>query len=123
MDPNSLSVAFINRLGCRLKGLPCTSINFGPFSGVGMAADYAQSMRAIGLPPMPPAACAQAFSGAGYSGKAIQTGMDLARFSLVNQTKSKWPFVAQLQALPQVKAKSHSANRQVWQAKAVIELA
>ena len=67
-----------------------------------MAASYAESMRSIGLPPLPPSACAQAFWGAGYAGRLVRTRMDLQRFAQVNQVKSGWSYISQLAMLPQV---------------------
>ena len=90
------------RLHCRRDGLPCTSINFGPFAGVGMAASYADSMQAIGLPPLPPPACPEAFASAGYSGRLIRARIHVARFAQVNQAKGKWTYVSSLAMVPQV---------------------
>ena len=67
-----------------------------------MAAGYADSMRSIGLPPLPPSACAQAFRVAGYAGRFVRARMDLQRFAQVNQVKSGWSYVSQLAMLPQV---------------------
>lgn len=86
----------------RHMGLPSTSVNFGPFQEVGMAASYAASMQSIGLPALPPAACAEAFSRAGYSQRIILASMDVSKFSQVNQVRSKWSYLAQLATLPKV---------------------
>lgn len=86
---------------CRFQGLSCSSINFGPFAGVGMAASYADSMRAIGLHPLSADACPLAFSRIGYSGRTVRTRMDIARFMQVNQAKSKWSYVNLLDKIPQ----------------------
>ena len=101
---NSVSELRISISACRYLGQPATSINFGPFSGIGMAAGYAESMHGIGLPPLPPSACAAAFSQAGYGGKLICASIDISRFSEVNQVKSTWPYLHHLATLPEVLA-------------------
>ena len=88
---------------CRYAGQPCSSINFGPFSGVGMAASYAASMQAIGLPALPPSACAETFARMGYGGKAILANLDISKFSQVNQVRSNWSYISQLGMLPKVR--------------------
>ena len=100
----SLDVGFNFIPAYRYAGQPCSSINFGPFSGVGMAASYAASMQAIGLPALPPSACAETFASVGYSGKAIIANLDISKFSQVNQVRSKWSYISQLAMLPKVKA-------------------
>lgn len=67
-----------------------------------MAASYAASMQSIGLPALPPSACAEAFDRAGYSEKAILANLDISKFSQVNQVRSKWSYVSQLAMLPKV---------------------
>lgn len=67
-----------------------------------MAADYADSMRSIGLPALTPDACPAAFESAGYSSNMVRTGMDFARFAAVNQAKSEWSYVANLLTVPEV---------------------
>ena len=82
--------------------MPTTSVNFGPFGEVGMAASYADSMRAIGLHPLPPAATYDAFATAGSAPRMVRVRMDMARFAQVNQAKSKWAFLDNLTEVPQV---------------------
>ena len=69
-----------------------------------MAASYAASMQAIGLPALSPSACAETFQRAGYSGKAILANLDISKFSQVNQVRSKWSYVSQLAMLPKVQS-------------------
>lgn len=83
-------------------GQPASCIKFGPFSGVGMAAEYAESMRDVGLPPLPPSACAEGFNQAGYGSGLVCASIDLSRFSQVNQAKSAWPYLDCLATLPKV---------------------
>lgn len=85
----------------RSQGLPATSVNFGPFGGVGMAAGYADSMRAIGLHPLPPSAAHSAFQGAGYAEKTVHARVAASQFAKVNTVSGPWKFLDQLCCLPQ----------------------
>lgn len=76
--------------------MPAASINFGPFGGVGMAAAYADSMRSIGLHPLPPSDAHAAFQAAGYAPKLVRARIARSQFARVNTTKGPWPFLDQL---------------------------
>ena len=67
-----------------------------------MAAAYADSMENIGLPPLDPSACALAFDHSGYAGQFVCANIDLSRFAKVNQTRSKWSYIATLPFIPEV---------------------
>lgn len=82
--------------GCRVQGVPATSINFGPFGGVGMAAQHAGSMRNIGLHPLSPPHCHKAFVESGAAISLVYVHMDIAKFSKVNTARGPWPFLNQL---------------------------
>ncbi len=85
----------------RSQGVPATSVNFGPFGGVGMAAGYADSMRAIGLHPLPPSAAHTAFQDAGYAEKTVHARIAASQFTKVNTVGGPWKFLDQLSRLPQ----------------------
>lgn len=80
--------------------MPATSVNFGPFGGVGMAAGYADSMRAIGLHPLSPSAAHTAFQEAGYAPKAVHARIAASQFSKVNTVSGRWSFLDQLTHVP-----------------------
>ncbi len=84
----------------RGQGLPATSVNFGPFGGVGMAAGYADSMRAIGLHPLPPSVAHTAFLDAGYAPKLVHACLAASQFSKVNTVSGAWTFLDRLCHLP-----------------------
>ena len=67
-----------------------------------MAASYAASMDSIGLPPLAPSACADAFQRAGYGGQSVLANIDIKRFCQVNQVRSKWSYVTNLASRAQV---------------------
>jgi len=80
----------------RDAGNPVTSVNFGPFGGVGMAAAHAADMTAVGLEPLAPTAAPAAFAHAGYAPHLIRSRINVARFSKVNTVKGPWPLLDQL---------------------------
>lgn len=84
----------------RSQGLPASSVNFGPFGGVGMAAGYAESMRAVGLHPLPPSAAHSAFLDAGYASKSIHARLAASQFLKVNTVSGPWTFLDRLCHLP-----------------------
>lgn len=67
-----------------------------------MAAAYADSMQAIGLPPLDPSECPHSFSQAGYAGQVVCAKIDLARFAKVNQTRSSWSYISSLAMVAKV---------------------
>ncbi len=80
----------------RDAGNPVTSINFGPFGGIGMAAPHAADMTAVGLEPLAPSAASAAFAHAGYAPHIIRSRINVARFSKVNTVKGPWPLLDRL---------------------------
>ena len=80
----------------RDAGNPVTSVKFGPFGGVGMAAAHAADMTAVGLEPLPPSAATAAFADAGYAPRLIRSRISIARFSKVNTVKGPWPLLDRL---------------------------
>lgn len=89
--------------GCRQQGVATTSVNFGPFKGVGMAADHAADMQKIGLQPLAPRFASAAFRASGYGGRQIRVGLQLVQFRAVNTTKGPWAF---LEHVHEVKTKT-----------------
>ena len=78
--------------------MPATAVNFGPFGEVGMAADMADSMRAIGLHALQPREAWEAFAGAGAAPQQVRVQLDAAQFAGINQARGRWPFLDMLQS-------------------------
>lgn len=74
-----------------------------------MAAAYADSMRDIGLHPLPPAACHAAFQAAGYAPRMVHAQIALSQFRRVNTAKGPWPFLNQLALVPASSSPSPAA--------------
>lgn len=98
----SAANSFLNAAAAESRwcGLPATAVNFGPFSGVGMAAEHAGAMASIGLQGLQPGDAYQAFNAAGYSPKLVRVLMDVGKFTKLNTVKGPWPFLDRLIAEP-----------------------
>lgn len=99
----------------RAKGMPAMSVNFGPFGGVGMAAAYADSMRSIGLHPLPPSDAHSAFQTAGYAPQLVRARIAHSQFCRVNTVKGPWPFLNQLSRISKSPS-SHPAQAAAFSA-------
>ena len=80
----------------RAAGLAATSVNFGPFAEVGMAAAHTASMRGMGLQGLPPQQVSDAFLQAGYAPRHVSARLLLSQFTKVNTAKSKWALLDDL---------------------------
>lgn len=65
-----------------------------------MAAEHADSMRALGLHGLAPSEAARAFAEAGYAPRGVRAGIAASRFRAVNTAKGPWSFLRQLAAVP-----------------------
>lgn len=95
-------------------GLPATSVNFGPFGGVGMAAAAADSMRALGLHALHPSEARAAFDAGGCAPQHVRVQLDLAKFTKINQARGRWRFLDQLLTVP--------ADEQGWRGSLAAEV-
>jgi hypothetical protein len=73
--------------------MAAASVNFGPFKGVGMAADHKDEMQKIGLQPLAPRFVLTAFQRFGYGDRQIRVGLQLSQFRAVNTAKGRWLFL------------------------------
>lgn len=65
-----------------------------------MAAEHADSMRALGLHGLAPSEASRAFAEAGYAPCGVRAGIAAPRFRAVNTAKGPWSFLRQLAAVP-----------------------
>ena len=78
------------------QGLSSTSVNFGPFSSVGMASSEAESVSRMGLCLLSPGEVNDAFRASRSVPGYVFCGIRIKTFSAINQLRGSWPLLARL---------------------------
>lgn len=74
-------------------GLPCTSLQLGPFAEAGMAAGHVEELRAIGLKPLQPRQIVEAAAVAGTVPLLAFARIQAPRFVQLYTAKGRWSLV------------------------------
>ena len=83
-----------------------------------MAAEYAESMRAVGIHPLRPTAAYHAIAAGHAALPGICAALDAARFSRINSAKGRWAFCEWL--LMQAEASAAALALQLCNATALL---